>query len=152
MISIATASEGCGAMGKEMGDVANGVWLAAAYTDGTVRIWSVETARCVATLHPMFDMHETFGCCVSVAPDRSRVVHFMAPHRSNPGESGGLHVWDLSSDGTQERYAFVHGCKNQLGFELASAVLFFHESKRSSVEKCSSRAVRLSGVVVCSRK
>jgi hypothetical protein len=72
-------------MGKEMGDVANGFWFAAGYTDGIFRIWAVETARCVATLHPMFHMHDTFGGCVSVAPGRSRVVQFIAPHPRNLG-------------------------------------------------------------------
>jgi hypothetical protein len=130
------------AIGKEIGDVANGVWLAAGYTDGIVRIWGVETARCVATLHPMFHMHDTFGGCDSVAPDRCRVVlHFIAPHPRNSEEIGGLHVWDIVR-GIQESYAFVYGCKNQLGFEFASAAPYSHESKRSSFEKCSSRAVR----------
>jgi hypothetical protein len=110
--SIATASEGCGAMGKEMGDVANGFWFAASYTDGIFRIWAVETARCVAALHPMFHMHDTFGGCVSVAPGRSRVVQFIAPHPRNSEEIGGLHVWDIVR-GTQESFGFVHGCENQ---------------------------------------
>jgi hypothetical protein len=40
-------------------------------------------------------------------------------------------------------YDFVNGCKNILGFELASAALLHQDnSKRCSVERCSSRAVR----------
>jgi WD40 repeat protein len=142
--SIAVAGEGCGVQPAEVGDDVDHykvVWLAAGHGDGSVRIWDLETGRCVTTLHPMFGPEYSESSGVSVASNWSRVVHYVAPDLDNPAEAGGLHVWDLSSDGTQERYEYVHGCKNSLGFEVASAALLYQDSK-SSVEQCSSRAVR----------
>jgi WD40 repeat protein len=138
------AGAGCGVKAGEEGDVDLGnVWLAAGHNDGSVRIWDLETERCVTTLHPMVDGSQScYSRGVFAAPDWSRVVHFKKPQDHSP-ESGGLHVWDLSSDGTQERYVFVHGCKNSLGFKVASTALLYHDkSKRRSVEQCSSRVVR----------
>jgi WD40 repeat protein len=146
--SIAVAGEGCGVKPEGVTDIVPGVWLAAGHDDGSVRIWDLETERCVTTLHPMVVPHSSysrFGSysrCISMAPDRRRVVHFAKPDIDNQ-ENGELHVCDLSSDGTQERYVFVHGCQNSLGFEVASAALLYQdESKRSSVEQCRSRTVR----------
>jgi WD40 repeat protein len=150
--SIATGSEWCQAPGGDVGDVFDGVWLAAGYHDRIVRIWAVETTRCVATLHPMCDMHETVNGCVSVASDRSRVVRLIAPLPRNLGDCGVLHLWDIPSDGIQKRYAFVHGCKNKLGFELVSAVLLYQKSKRIMWSSAAVLLFGLSKVLVCSRK
>jgi WD40 repeat protein len=129
--SLTVAGEGCGVKPEfEIGDVGvdKVAWLATGHEDGRVRICDLQTERCAnALLHPAVDgPHDSYSRGVSVAPDGSRVVHFTA--------SGELHVWDLSSDGTQERYAPVNGCDNSLAFELASAALLYQEkSKRSSV-------------------
>jgi hypothetical protein len=142
--SIAVAGEGCGVKQEEVGDVGLGklVWLAAGCRGGSVCIWDVDTERCVTTLHPMDGLQYSLFSCVSVASYRRRVVFFMELHGRNV-DKGCLHVWNLKSDGTQERYEFVYGRQNSLGFELASAALLHQDnSKRCSVERCSSRAVR----------
>jgi WD40 repeat protein len=145
IFSIAVAGEGCEVhLEEEVGDVGldKVVWLASGRNDGSVRIWDLKTGRCVTTLHPTDIPQDSHSNGVSMARDRRRVVHFTEPRSRSP-DIGGLHVWDLSSDGTQERYEFVHGCERKLGFEFASAALLYQDkSKRSSVEQCSSRAVR----------
>jgi hypothetical protein len=141
---LAVASEGCGVKPEEVGYVVglDKVWLAAGHDDGSVRIFDVETGRCVTTLHPMVCPHYSESCGVSMAPDRRRVVYFTKPHPDSL-DNVGLHVWELSSDGAQERYEYVDGCKNSFGFEVASAALLYQDkSKGSSVEQCSSRVVR----------
>jgi WD40 repeat protein len=122
-------AEEVGAVGRD-----KVVWLAAGRHDGSVCTWDLETERCVTTLHPMVDVpHDYSSKGVSVAPHWSHVVHFADPDLGDLGK-GGLHVWDLSSDGIQERYAFAHGCKNRFGFEIASAALLYqNNSKRSGV-------------------
>jgi WD40 repeat protein len=145
--SIVTTSEGRGSTEEVLGYVVDGVWLIAGNDDGSGHMWVVETGRWVAKLHPTVCPHDSFSAGVSVAPDRRRVVRFTYPQyhindNRNP-EKGGLHVWDLSFDGTQERYEYVHRCNSSLGFEVASVALLHQDrSKRSSVEQCSSRAVR----------
>jgi hypothetical protein len=80
--------------------------------------------------------------CVSVASYRRGIVLCKELHGRDV-DKGCLQVWDLKSDGTQERYDFVYVCKNILGFELARAALLHQDSsKRFSVERCSSHAVR----------
>jgi hypothetical protein len=142
--SLAVAGEGFGVKPKEVGDVdvEKVVWLAAGRSSGSVRIWDMETERCVTTLHPLACPQLSYYSGVSMSRDRRRVVHFTKRIIGRPAEAG-LRVWDLSSNGTLENYEFVHGCNNRLGFELASAALLYQdESKHRSVEQCSSHAVR----------
>jgi WD40 repeat protein len=146
--SMAVAGEGCAVKQKDERSVVDRVWLVAGHHDGSVRIWNVETERFLATLHPIVGLHCSTSRCISIAPDQSRVVHFTYPRRDSP-EEGLLHVWDLSSDGTGERYELVHGCQDNLGFEVASAALLHQDATKRNVELCNSRAVRFeqSGVL-----
>jgi hypothetical protein len=126
----------------------------------------MESKRCVSTLHPMVGLQYSYSGGVSMAADRSRVVHFMAPSYLELDEGGlhdfmapsyrkldegGLHVWDLLPDGTQAKYELVHGCKNRFGFEIASAAVLCQDSKRR-VEQCSSLAVRFERVLKSDKK
>jgi WD40 repeat protein len=132
---------------EEVGDVFvdKVAWLATGHYNGSVRIRDLETERCATTLlHPTVDgPKHSYSRGVSVAPDWSRIVNFTISKMV-----GGLHVWDLSSDGTQERYAFGKGCKNSLWISPIAGAALLHQdkSKRCSLEQCRSRAVGLSEV------
>jgi hypothetical protein len=84
---------------------------------GVCHIWDLAAGRCVTTLHPKACHRSCYSFRISVASDWGRVVHFMAADPLiNRCKSSGLHVWDLSCDGTQEKYEYVRGCTNSLGF------------------------------------
>jgi hypothetical protein len=127
--SIAMTIEGCAVL-----------WRFAGCNDGSARVWDMDTELCVSTLRPMFGLPASWSRRVAIATGRHRVVHFLAPFMDNL-EGCRLHVWDLSSDRTQERYELVHGCKNEIVLEVASAALLYHDAKRR-VELGSSRSVR----------
>jgi hypothetical protein len=106
------------------------------FASGTVRR-SVVSLNCFQRM-----LRKSFTLAVLPWPQTGVVLCF---HNSSDVnlEKGGLHVCDLSSDGTQERYEFIHGSNNMFGFEIASAALLYKDkSNRSSVEQCSSHAVR----------
>jgi WD40 repeat protein len=127
------------------------MWLAVGHNDGSVRIWDLETERCVTTLCAMYGLRYSCSRCVAISPDRSRVTHLTLPNPLRL-EDYGLHVWDISSEGTECRYELLHsyeakssepinGCKNVLEFEIASAALLHQDAKRE-MELCSSRSVK----------
>jgi hypothetical protein len=95
--SIATTSDGCG--GKN--------WLVAGSNDGSVRIWHFETECCVSVLRPVVGF-ENCSSRISIVVNGNRISCFTYSCGDSV-EGHGLHVWDLSSDGTVERYE-LQGC------------------------------------------
>jgi WD40 repeat protein len=79
-------------------------WLLVGEKVGVVRIWEVETKICFARLHALIDGHEVPRVlhAIEIARDRGRVVAWEWSKRL-------LHVWDISSEGKQLKYARVHG-------------------------------------------
>jgi WD40 repeat protein len=143
---LAVTDGGCGMKPADVDAVGldKVVWLAAGYRDGSVRIWDLEMGRCIATLHPTFGYRCFYFSHVFMAPDRRRVVHLTKPVF---WDEAGLHVWDLSPDGTQERYEYVHGCKSRFESEIWSAELLCRNLKCSE-EVHGSRAVRFEQSIV----
>jgi WD40 repeat protein len=137
--TMAVAGEGCAVKQEDERSVVDRVWLVAGHHDGSVRIWNLETERFLATLHPIVGLHCSTSHCISIAPDR--VVSCISRIQDATAQKKDYCMYGIYHPMARERYELVHGCQDNLGFEVASAALHQDATKRN-VELCNSRAVR----------